>query len=390
MSDGREGTRAIRGWIGVLAAAAVGWFVGGWGLEQVLGDVERSGGSPWEGAILLGGLLVVLLAVVGIHELGHLMAGRLAGMRPALLVVGPVRLQRGGARWHLAFNRNLGLWGGLAACAPRSTGDLRRQNLVMAAGGPAASLLLGGLLLGLWWAVPDGTAQGMGDLLRVPGAAVAGWWVAGGLGSLAIAAVTLVPGGTGGFETDGRRILSLLRDGEGTRAQVALLGLSGTSMAGRRPRDWSPERMADALALPPETPMGVAALQMAHHHHLDAGRVGEARTHLELALRHRHVLPSALRPALLGLGAFHRAFHQGDPEGGRALLQEARGKGLGAPHLVLLGEAAVLEAEGRPDQALHRIRQGRREAERALDPGSARAEKEWLDAVEGRCRRAAS
>ncbi len=376
----------LQGGLGILAVAAVGWFLGGWGLDQVLGEGGGASGGGWELVLLVAGLVVVLHGVLATHELGHLLAGRWAGMRPALLVVGPLRLQRGGSGWHLGLNRSLALWGGLAACAPRGTEGLRVRMLLMTAGGPGASLLLGGLLLGLWWVTPDGTAEAMGGRLGLPEALVGSWWIAAAVGSLAIAAVTLVPGRTGGFETDGRRILSLIGEGEGTRAQVALLGLGGASLAGQRPREWSHDLIEEALALPPDTPMGIAALQMAHHHHLDSGRRSEAWTHLELALGHREVLPPVLRPALLGLGAFHAAFHHGDPVAGRAFLGEARGRGLGAQHLVLLGKAAVLQAEGLPEQALDRAREGRREAERALDPGSARAEVEWLAAVEDRCR----
>jgi hypothetical protein len=143
-------------------------------------------------------LLVVLLYMlcVAVHELGHVLCGRLAEFRLLLYIVGPLRIDRTPTGMRVGFNRSVMLSGGLAALVPVGLHDLRRRAIIMVAGGPLASLMLGAQFLALY--------QATSPLLLRPEAAFAAKLlglsilVIGGA-SLLIGLLTLVPARSGGF-----------------------------------------------------------------------------------------------------------------------------------------------------------------------------------------------
>ncbi len=338
-----RGRRRLLGAATFLASVAVGGAAGvliARSVERGLPRLDLDGG---EKALLVLLLLVILLAVIAVHEVGHLLGGRIAGFRALLLVVGPLRVERSEVGTRVGLNRSLGLAGGLAVSAPRDTRDLRRRTLLLVAGGPAASLLAGAA------AYAARAALGLGAL---PAGAGAGTTL-GSVGllafavfSAAIGVAALIPGRTSGFYTDGARILRLLRGGPDTEREVAILALTGLSMGGRRPREWDPALVERASALPDDTPFGVAGRMMAHSAALDRGDVAVARRYLEEALELREALPPAMRPGILLQGAYFAAAHDGDAARARALLADSGGGLLIPAHQRLLAEAAVVLAEG--------------------------------------------
>jgi hypothetical protein len=339
--------------------------------------------SDAEKVAVIATVVLLLPLAVAAHEAGHLLGGRMAGFRALLFVVGPLRIERtgDGARVHL--NRSAALAGGLAVSVPEDTRDLRRRTLLMVAGGPGASLLLGALALaareplGLA-AVPAGApfARALAALALLVFA----------LASLGIGIATLVPARTGGFYTDGARMLQLLRTGPDTDRQVALLALMALSMAGRRARDWDPELVARAAALPDGSLFDVVGRQLAHAYALDRGDDAEARAQLEAALALEEVLPPVARAELLLQGAYFAAAHDGDAARARALFARA-GAGLMLPeHRRLLAEAAVCAAEGDPARAAGLLDRAEAQLHRALDRGGAAADADLIR----RLRRAAA
>ena len=88
-------------------------------------------------------LPVLILIVLGAHEIGHVLGGLSQGMRFLLLIVGPFGWHASVSGVRFEWNTNLALMGGIAATIPTKAGALRRrQLLVLVAGGPIASVLL--------------------------------------------------------------------------------------------------------------------------------------------------------------------------------------------------------------------------------------------------------
>jgi membrane-associated protease RseP (regulator of RpoE activity) len=92
--------------------------------------------TRWNGFLFLPALYVT----VTIHELGHLLAGRIEGMRPGAIVIGGIVMFKSGKRWLIRFNFRRMFSGGLAKLLPQKD-DFRPASFGwMIAGGPFASL----------------------------------------------------------------------------------------------------------------------------------------------------------------------------------------------------------------------------------------------------------
>lgn len=134
--------------IGATAAAVGCWFA----VAAIYGpfsDVANKGGQ------LLASLALVLV-LSGFHEVGHAVAGRVAGLRFRSLTIGPFSVVRRVDRFRLLPNRR---WIRFAGCVEHDLepGRTRRGDLAISAlGGPAANLLLAssifasGATSGLW------------------------------------------------------------------------------------------------------------------------------------------------------------------------------------------------------------------------------------------------
>lgn len=192
----------------ILFASATGGGLLGAGLMLA---TDGAAGDMVPGPAFLAVALVIYMVSIAGHELGHLAAGALAGFRPLLLIVGPLRIERADDRVRAGLNRSLALAGGLALSAPIGVHDLRRRTIVLVAGGPLASIMLGVQCLA-FWSASSAFLEARGSLA----AAAAFSLLLGGVVSLAIGIVTLLPMRVGGFYSDGARLLRLLRDDDET------------------------------------------------------------------------------------------------------------------------------------------------------------------------------
>jgi len=134
--------------VGVTVVAIGGWFAA----ASVYG--------PESNAVDKGGQLLVSLLLVltlsAFHEVGHAIAGKIAGLRFRSITVGPVSLVRRADRYRVIPNRH---WIRFAGCVEHdiAPGRTKREDLAISAlGGPAANLLLAtaifaiGPVSGLW------------------------------------------------------------------------------------------------------------------------------------------------------------------------------------------------------------------------------------------------
>lgn len=183
--------------------------------------------TPWD----LLAFPFLMLIVLGTHEIGHLIGGLSQGMRFLLLIVGPFGWHASPTGPRFEWNTNVALMGGLAATLPTEVGSsLRRQLLVMIAGGPLASLLL---------AIFAVAAIAYVD------PRVAAYCLIVAATSFGIFLVTLIPVRAGGFMSDGMQLIDVWRGGTAVVERSALLRVFAQSMDGVRPRDWDPEALAE-------------------------------------------------------------------------------------------------------------------------------------------------
>ncbi|MCS6992693.1 MAG: hypothetical protein N2117_03925 [Anaerolineales bacterium] len=316
--------------------------------------------------VILIGLAAIYLVLLT-HELGHLLAGKLAGMRPFLLITGPLKVFATQNGLQIGLNRNLSLAGGLAACLPRTTDNLRRQLLIMAAGGPLTSLLGGVVGMGLFFLLPPESLWKVFGLLF-------------GVTALAIFIATSIPGKTAGFQTDGGQILSLLRGGADVEQRALLVILQAESLQGVRPREWSADILRRLLKMRATPMLDAAAQLMNYYHALDSNDPTRAEESLRTLLQNEAELPEGLKQAVYLEQAFFLALYREDTNAADTFFRKSAGA-LVEKSTLLRAEAALLFAQGQRDQARQKAEQAIRHASQSFDRGAAVAEREWLQPI---------
>ncbi|PSR08444.1 MAG: hypothetical protein C7N36_22060 [Bacteroidetes bacterium] len=153
------------------------------------------------------------IVALGLHELGHLLAGLGQGFQFQLFVVGPLGIKREDDRIKVYLNKDLGAFGGMAATSPVTDDPANARKfarLILA--GPLASVVFGGLLLGASLLVPTPF-----NILLFTGGAI----------SLAVFLATTIPSQTGMFFTDRKRYQRLTTPGKDQEVELALLRIMG-------------------------------------------------------------------------------------------------------------------------------------------------------------------
>ncbi len=305
---------------------------------------------------------------VAFHEAGHLLGGRLMGGRFLLYQVGPLRLQRTPSGITVVRNRGINVLGGLAASILPDHGDLPARFRVLLAGGPLASLALSVMAFTVL------ILTGHSDQ-RVP------WYEASTriflvltvLYSAIAFVMTALPFERGGFRSDGRRFLILLKTGPEARQEAAMLALGFAANTGVRPRDFPPKAIADAIHLQDGSMSDLYARWFAYFAAADNGNWEAAKEYLDQMLAGEAKLARFVADLVRAEYAWLISERGGDPAIARAWLESA-GPVEMDPASRLRAEAAVLLAEGNRPLAADRARK----ALRALEKSSISAVRnEW-------------
>ena len=324
---------------------------------------------------LLVGFVVLAFLVILVHEFGHVAGGKLAGFRFFMLVVGPFKLVREGEAVRLRLNKALNPGGGLALLLPDDGEEVSVRRMAMyIAGGPVMSLVGGVVLVGV-----------MTVLSKVAGGALGytGFFLSiGALLSIAIGVITSLPLPSKGFANDDTQLLDLIRGGNKAERKLLMLVVVAESMRGVRPRDWAVDRVQRLLAMNEQATdqQAVVASLLGYYHHLDRGNAGTAAGHLDKALTYLDQYPKPLRSAVRLEAAFFEACHRHRLEAAQALYEAAQAEGgFVEKHMRARAEAAILWTEERYRDAADAARHGLEHVHKALDRGSAVAEKAWLE-----------
>lgn len=265
-------------------------------------------------------LPVIILVVLAVHELGHLAGGRISGFRFAMFAVGPIFITREGTL-KIRWNRSLALWGGIAAAVPVRHDNLNRAMGIYMAGGPLASMLLAVVLWGISARVE----------IRIMAAF-----------SALIGIVTLIPMRSGGFLSDGARLLMLIRNGPQARRWSALAAVGACAYTMTRPRDWPRELIEQARSIPDASCDDLSAAWLDFRAALDSGDEQRAAAAIDYVWQHRQALPKMMAAAVEVDRTTFLSLYQRQPVG-----KAPEPTPLAEPHSIELAVAAVLLAEGK-------------------------------------------
>ncbi|SNZ16145.1 hypothetical protein SAMN05421503_2870 [Terribacillus aidingensis] len=161
---------------------------------------------------------------IALHELGHVIGGKLMGMDFGYFVVGPFHIGKGRKGIRVRENRSWGLVGGVALMlpAPSRTEERHRKDLaMMTISGPVMSLSLSLLTLAIWQLTEI-------DFFRTCS-----------LFHGVILLATILPLPNGAFQTDGAAFYHILRKTKIGICKIQSAKLMGEMYGSKRPAQWS-------------------------------------------------------------------------------------------------------------------------------------------------------
>ena len=292
--------------------------------------------GSWPGINVLLWIPCFYIAIA-IHELGHLVAGKMVGMAPGGLVVGGYVLMKSGDHWTFRFDARRIFGGGLAIPQP-AKGEFRVAPFAwMVAAGPIASIISTLICWIAFLKYGSGAWDWIGSFF---------WASAAGLTSL-------IPMSAGLNKSDAARLWMLLRRPDETRAWTAAVAIQAENSNGVLPRYWDSALVDQMLAAPQPGSGRIFPDLMAYYRRLDEGNEPAAREHLESALRESAKSGKAVRQLLFFEAAEVNALMAGNVANARTWLD--RGLKLRKPESRTCVDGAIAMCEGRYDDALRDI-----------------------------------
>lgn len=352
----------------VTLLGLVGFLIG-----RILNDFRTAHFTTptWSIGQLMGRLVLLLLIsflAIGVHELGHALLGKWQGFQFQWLTVGPFRWQREGKQIRLRWNKSLAAAGGLVVSIPRGDHQLRRRYLRFAAGGPLASLLLASVALAGYLLLSTPAFSKPLGFGLVMTATVSG----------AIALATLLPLHFGGVASDGARLLTFWRGGPASQLELAVLTVTGHSIAGTRPRHLPLAALLAALPLPDTLPFKPYLYHYLYLAALDSGQVSQAAHYLTAYRERVPQLPVALQETVWLEAAFFAAAFTQDLPASHGFQQQAVPSALTAADIAFRVAAAQARLLGDAPQARQQAHASLRALGRNLDQGSNAFYADWL------------
>ena len=329
-------------------------------------------------AMLPVSVFVVILA----HELGHVVGGKLAGLRFLLLIVGPLKVTRTaqGLAWNV--NRSVAMMGGLACCTPADPKRFVGAMKSMIAGGPLASFVLAAvcyvlisyvnvLPLSPSWVLFVSSFLNFTLLI-----------------SLMIGIMTLYPKTSGGMKTDGRQLIELFKSNPHAHRQNLVRLLVGQSLAGFRPSEWDAGTVKEldeayAALAHDEDSLHERAIWASLRSAVAEDRQDFETAHelIQFNLNHSEVYPIFARGTLFLGAAIFEARIRKDADAAEALIKAAPEGMLVESYLLPTAQAEVCQVRGDLAQAKTLAQKALDETASALDAGSVVKEREHLLAI---------
>ncbi len=304
-----------------------------------------------------------LLAVIVVHEFGHLLAGLCVGFRLNSIHIGPLRFSPP-SKFSFKIESKTGA-SGRVLMFPRKSDNLGTRALVFIVGGPLSNLLAGSLTILLF------ERNQLSNLFA-------------GL-SLLVGIGNLIPFRYLAAVSDGKRIAMILRNKAQGERWLAIIRLGVDLKNSVQFKDLSPEFIANAVAVKDDSPDTVVGHMYAYGVALDKNQLAEAAHLLETSLEFSAFVAPSVREALRSDAAVFLARKRKRIDLAEQWMAEISAK----PHypgLQLRVQAAILEAQGNIGGALNKLSELETEFRKIhvayQREYSLRAMKEWREELE--------
>lgn len=259
------------------------------------------------------GFLVTVAAVIAaaylctlVHEIGHLFVGVMLGRTCSAFVVGQMSVTRDKTGWQIRFSNQLIKVSGHTAMLPSRPGVSRAKDMMISAAGPAANAatFIACMVLG--------KASAVGSPFWL-------WPVA--IVSVAMLLQSLIPGRTAETETDGAKLIALIRgDGIANSINADLLGRLAR---GEKACSWNPALLEQARQVAVRPLQRVVANWLSYIHSMAVGDPAAAANHLEMALANCRDAGWKMRQMLFHEAAFVQAHYRNQMELARSWFDRA-------------------------------------------------------------------
>ncbi|WP_124052269.1 hypothetical protein [Priestia endophytica] len=178
-----------------------------------------------ENTVLITGLLFGGWLAITLHELGHVMFGKLVGFEFILFTTGPIQVEKTSKGIALRENRNWTNIGGIAVMMPPSVEkkEMINKQILYSAGGPILSLLVGLIGIILYKQIEHVILLSFAIM------------------NLGILVVTMIPMGKGGIGSDGYFILSLIKRNQKSLELMDEMLISKELLSSKKPSEWNIE-----------------------------------------------------------------------------------------------------------------------------------------------------
>ncbi len=323
-------------------------------------------------AILWVYFMALIISAV-VHETGHIVGAKIAGLNIDKVYLGPLLLEtQPDRRIHLKPNmRSIHRWA--VQVAPYGSSAQYRKLFIFAIGGPLFSLIFGVGLME-WAETIPGDCQlteipsGMGSLHSAPPQI----WALGcfprnlGLVSVYLFVFSIAPAGLKSLLTDGAKIFDIITGARRLKRIDAFIQLRNAIEQSRRPKEFDTVVLEALVAVDDNTAQQFYGHYIAFLKSLDEAELETAKQHLTWMKTHFYAARNdSLKVSGASEIAVWEALHQ-DPIEGRRWFAIAKAASKQTASDECYAEGALLFAEGRFAEALEALESSRQLAQEKM------------------------
>ena len=316
-----------------------------------------------------------------LYEIGHVVGAIFGGMSIRLFAFWPfliIRKPDGSFKIRLRLRLSAQVAGVYPLVA--KTTNLRRRRVFFTAGGPLMSLLvaivavkLGNLCL----PAPETTAianpvdtNPVALFLDYLGL-LSGFWCV----------TSLLPVGIKYYPTDGAQLIALWKNATWVRATNAILLMQTALWTGKRPRDFDPDWVDDALDLADGSQQSFVAHHFAYLYAMDSGESKQAGDYLDRIMKSAEKSWAPNWSVCVLEYAYYLGRYRGNATSARHWFERGKSSREANKAGRYLSEAAVLLAENDLPMAQKRMEAGLAALDEVLSAGLAQIQREQLEDI---------
>jgi len=305
--------------------------------------------------LIFASIIVGFFVSVLIHELGHLLFGVAAKMKPVAMMVGPCCWKfEEEKRWpKLTFQK--GIVGGLTLCVPTEMTELKKPLVRFIVGGPLGSFALGAACIAFYSVSPM--------LLKIP-------LIFTALITILLGLYNLYPKTVAGMHTDGARLRTLFKNNAACDEMIAQFLLSAHMYAEGTPNDWPQDQIDTLVKATEDSPEWRAGQYFSYMKTKFSEDWASAKAHLALASQNLDDMPRVMKNSYLSSMATFSAVCDHDFEyAGKMLTETGRGF-ISEKHTEAIYKAIIHISDGNNHAAEEQLAKAEKTMKRALFRGT--------------------